>query len=120
MAEPDNWDDDDFEPEVPSGATAVSDKWAGENEEDVKDNWDEDDEETEDKSHVEVKKKKSLKERIAEKEAKRAAELAAKRKKEEEENKPLSPEEALAERLRQQKMAEESDLALAREALNLV
>ena len=29
-------DDEDFEPEVASGATVVSDKWAGEDEEDVK------------------------------------------------------------------------------------
>lgn len=119
-------DADDFEPPAPVGP--ATDKWEGEDDDDVKEAWDaEEDEEKKDKSGsdsgktddvmraVQRKKKKPLAERIAEKEAARAAAEA----KEKEENKVLTKEEKQAEAERLKKIQEEADLKLAKEAFGV-
>nr|SVE76820.1 EOG090X0OQM [Daphnia longispina] len=117
---------EDFEPPVPVPVTAtaiVSDKWEGEDEDEpVKDSWE--DEETENKP-AEVKaaptatKKKSskrLEEKIAEKERKSREEAEA-RKMLQEAN--MTPEERIAEKLRRQKLVEESDFEMAKETFGI-
>merc|ERR1712002_1119051 len=102
---------------VPKNATTANDKWEGEDEDDVKDNWfDEEEEENEDKPGVEeqVKKKKPVRDRIAEKEER------IKREQEEQERmKNLTPEEIASEKARQQKLQEEGDLLLAMDTFGL-
>ncbi|XP_065672480.1 eukaryotic translation initiation factor 3 subunit J isoform X2 [Hydra vulgaris] len=123
------WDDDDF---VPIPATSVENVIAksifdGEDEDDegLKDNWDDEDKEKEKKTEVPVtvpKKKKPLAEKIKEKEEKRKQELLAKQKELEamaESNKELSAEEQLSERIKNQRLQEESDLELAKEAFGV-
>jgi len=122
-----DWDADDFEPDVtPAGGAAMpSDKWDGEDEDDdVKDAWDAESEEEKDEDPnaekvVKVKKKKTLAQKIAEKEE--AAEQARlERLAREEADKELdTPEGKLAEKLRLQKMTEENDLKLAREMMGM-
>ncbi|XP_022902598.1 eukaryotic translation initiation factor 3 subunit J [Onthophagus taurus] len=109
----DSWDDDNFEPQVVMPITIASNKWEGEDEdEDVKDNWEDEDEEKKEEVPAPIQqkpKKKSIQEKIAEKERLRAEELARKRKEEEEDDEDDLPPE---ERLRRQK---ESDLNAALE-----
>jgi len=120
-----DWDADDFEPEVSGAAVPqVSDKWDGEDEDDdVKDAWDAESDEDKGDDGVEkvvkVKKKKTLAQKIAEKEE--AAEQARlERIAEDEANSELNtPEGKLAEKLRMQKMAEDNDLKLAKEMMGL-
>jgi len=121
-----DWDADDFEPDVTAApaVAVVSDKWDGEDEDDdVKDAWDAESEEEKEGENVEkvvkVKKKKTLAQKIAEKEE--AAEQARlERIAQEEANSDLNtPEGKLAEKLRLQKMAEENDLKLAKEMMGL-
>ncbi|CAH2007570.1 unnamed protein product [Acanthoscelides obtectus] len=112
-----SWDDDTFVPsDVPAPTVAVvPNKWEGEDEDDeVKESWEDEDEEKEEKkkeenskTETETKrpKKKSLAERIAEKERLKQEELERRLKDQEED---ISPEE----RLRRQ---QESDLSLALE-----
>ncbi|RUS72491.1 hypothetical protein EGW08_019745 [Elysia chlorotica] len=112
----DDWENADFEPSAP--VQPVTDKWEGEDEDDdVKDNW-EDEEEEEKRADGESKtsgtayqrpKKKPLAERIAEKNKSKLAEDEKK-----EEQKELTPEEKLAERIRLQKIQEEADLNIAK------
>jgi len=107
----------------------VKDRWEGEDEDDVKDNWDDDNEEDDENKPtdngqvnvVPVKKKKSLKEKIAEKEEKKRIEQEQKRKEQEEENDApqLSPEDVAAEKARQRQLQEESDLLLAVETFGV-
>ncbi|XP_071446918.1 eukaryotic translation initiation factor 3 subunit J [Hetaerina americana] len=133
----DEWDNFEPEPKVP---TAV-DKWEGEDEDDdVKDNWEDEEEEKEEKKDVEkqdddlttkaiqVKKsKKNLSEKIEEKErlAKEELEKKLQAKKtiviedDDDEVKPLTPEEKLAEKLHRQKLQEEADLRVAMETFGL-
>ncbi|XP_072038752.1 eukaryotic translation initiation factor 3 subunit J-like isoform X2 [Amphiura filiformis] len=123
-----SWDDDEFDPEAnfqpPTATGQVSDRWEGEDEpEDVKGAWDDDDDEenngTGDENKVKAvqrKKKKKLEDIIKEKEEKRRQEMEEKRKAEEERLKALSPEAEIEERIRRQKLQEESDLQLAKEA----
>jgi len=122
-----DWEAEDFEPGARVAAAVVADKWEGEDEDaDVRDNWDEEDEEEESKTTengdgktaTQTKKKRSLKEIIAEKEEKKRKELEE-RKKQEAEERPLSAAELAAEKLRQQKLQEESDLILAAEAFGV-
>ncbi|CAG9837815.1 unnamed protein product [Diabrotica balteata] len=106
-----SWDDDNFEPTAPTVVPVVSNKWEGEDEEeDVKESWeDEDEEKKEDgKGDTDQKKpkKKSLAEKIAEKERLKREEMERRLREEAEEDIP--PEEKLR---RQQ----ESDLKLALE-----
>ena len=122
------WDDEGFEP--PSQTIAVKDRWEGEDEDDVKDNWDDDNEDDDEGNKptdngqanaVQAKKKKSLKERIAEKEEKKRLEQEQKRKEQEEEEvaQQLSPEELATEKARQRQLQEESDLLLAVETFGV-
>ncbi|CAH1795756.1 unnamed protein product, partial [Owenia fusiformis] len=115
-----DWDADDFEPD--DFSKAPTDKWVGEDEEGVKASWeDEDEEKPEDDAPkaIQVKKKKPLKERIAEKEeqARKAAE--EKRKNEEMAKRKLNPEEMAAEKLRLKRQMEEEDLKIAVETLGI-
>lgn len=124
-----DWDADDFEPEGPAAGVALaaggpSDKWDGEDEDDdVKDAWDaESEEEKEDDGKekvVRVKKKKTLAQKIEEKE--QAAEKARlERLAQEEADKNLdTPEGQHAEKLRIQKMTEQNDLKLAKEMMGI-
>ncbi|XP_018108850.1 eukaryotic translation initiation factor 3 subunit J-like isoform X2 [Xenopus laevis] len=134
MAENDNWDADDFDPEdlnqkgAASGPVTVRDRWDGEDEEeDVKDNWDDEEEaggaaKKEPQITVEQKvpEKKKLLEKIKEKEKlqkQRKEELKKQVQTLESSNTPeLTPEEQLSEKLRLKKLQEDSDLELAKEA----
>uniref|UniRef100_A0A8C7URL0 Eukaryotic translation initiation factor 3 subunit J n=2 Tax=Oncorhynchus mykiss TaxID=8022 RepID=A0A8C7URL0_ONCMY len=123
MADADDWDADNFEPDVaPIKKAVVLDKWEGEDEdEDVKDNWDDEEEEKKaeaKKSEAKVSEKKKLSEKIKEKEnrlRKKQQEL----KKNLDEEEELTPEQQLAEKLKVQKMQEEADLELAKEAFGM-
>lgn len=99
----------------------VVNKWAGEDEEDdIKDSWDADDDEKKDEEKNEkpapIKPKKSLAQKIAEKE-RLQAELEEKKRKEEFDN--MTPEEQAAEKKRLQKLQEEADTKLALESLGM-
>ncbi|MCJ8747222.1 hypothetical protein PDJAM_G00150940 [Pangasius djambal] len=127
MADSDSWDADNFEPNEPlKRAAGLQDRWEGEDEEDdVKDNWDDDDEEEqkveEKKTEVKVPEKKKvitkIKENENEKEKKQ--EELRKRLQEPQANSQLTPEEQAAEKLRLQKLQEESDMALACDAFGV-
>ncbi|CAB1339534.1 unnamed protein product [Coregonus sp. 'balchen'] len=123
MADADDWDADNFEPDVaPIKTAVVLDKWEGEDEdEDVKDNWDDEEEEKKaeaKKAEAKVSEKKKLAEKIKEKENRlRKKQQELKKKLEEEEE--LTPEQQLAEKLKVQKMQEEADLELAKEAFGI-
>ncbi|XP_056647017.1 eukaryotic translation initiation factor 3 subunit J isoform X2 [Diorhabda sublineata] len=106
-----SWDEDTFEPTVPSVVPVASNKWEGEDEEeDVKESWEDEDEEKKEEIKVETEpkkpKKKPLAEKIAEKERLKREEMERRLREEAEED--ISPEEKLR---RQQ----ESDLKLALE-----
>lgn len=128
------WDNDDFEPR--GFRAPVSDKWEGEDEEDdVKDNWEDEDDEKEKPVEITIstggitisddvrafqkKKKRPIAEIIAEKEAQKEKELQEEKEKEVEDKRVKSPNEQAAEKLRQKKLQEESDLKLAKEAFGL-
>ncbi|XP_056606322.1 eukaryotic translation initiation factor 3 subunit J-B [Triplophysa dalaica] len=129
MADSDSWDVDNFEPSEPlkNAAGVLVDKWEGEDEdEDVKDNWDDEEEEKEDEQKVEQNKtevkppeKKKLSAKIKEKENMEKKKLEELKNKETQMSYQLSPEEQLAEKLRLNKLQEEADLELAREAFGL-
>ncbi|XP_054627324.1 eukaryotic translation initiation factor 3 subunit J-B isoform X1 [Dunckerocampus dactyliophorus] len=121
-----DWDADNFEPEEPTQKAAQQDKWEGEDEDDdVKDNWDDEEEEEKkvDVNKTEVSKvseKKKLSEKIKEKEnrfRKRQQELKEKELEVQQEN--LTPEDQLAEKLRVQKLQEDADLELAKDAFGV-
>lgn len=118
-----SWDDEDFEPvKVAAGATTTIDHWDGEDEDDddLKDNWD-DDEEDKDKEGVpksQPKKKKTLAEKIAERDERKRQEAIAKML--QEPDKELSPEEEMEEKLRAQRLQEEADLEIAKDAFGIV
>jgi len=122
------WDDEGFEP--PARTVVAKDRWEGEDEDDVRDNWEDDNEEDEDENKptdngqvnaVAAKKKKSLKERIAEKEEQKRLEQEQRRKELEDEvdDVQLSPAEMAAEKARQRQLQEESDLLLAVETFGV-
>jgi len=118
-----SWDDEDYEPVDASAAVTAADKWDGEDEDDddCKDNWDDEDEETP-KSDVpksQPKKKKTLAEKIAEKEEKKRQE-AIERQQQLEAERDETPEEELERKMREQRLQEESDLELAKEAFGVV
>ncbi|XP_077556091.1 eukaryotic translation initiation factor 3 subunit j [Haemaphysalis longicornis] len=121
----DDWEKEDYEPPAFVKKPPVADRWEGEDEEDVKDNWDDEEEEKESTPPAEAvpavapKKKKPLSQIIQEKEERRRRELEEKRAREEGQRATLTPEEERAERLRQQRMQEEADLQLAKEAFGL-
>ncbi|KAM4676851.1 eukaryotic translation initiation factor 3 subunit J [Discoglossus pictus] len=133
MAEADNWEIDDFEPEEPvvkTGAVTVKDRWEGEDEEeDVKDNWDDEEEaaaaedanKQQPSTEQKVPEKKKLQEKIKEKEKqqKKKQEELKKRLETSEQPPELSSEEQLAEKLRLKKLQEDADLELAKEAFGV-
>ncbi|XP_060525515.1 eukaryotic translation initiation factor 3 subunit J [Cylas formicarius] len=106
-----SWDDEDFEP--PRVVTS-NNKWEGEDEDDdVKESWEDEDEEKKEKEEEEKKaaeakklKKKSLAEKLAEKERLKQEEFERRLKEQQEEE--ISPEEKI-------RMQKESDLKLALE-----
>ncbi|XP_059479654.1 eukaryotic translation initiation factor 3 subunit J [Neocloeon triangulifer] len=116
-----DWDADGFEPKEVTVKAAG--KWDDEDlDDDVKDNWEDDEEEEkkdtekqEEKSSIAPapakKNKKSLSKKIEEKE--RSEQLAM------ESKKPMTPEERLAEKKRQQKLQEEADLRAAIETFGI-
>ncbi|RMB94170.1 hypothetical protein DUI87_28975 [Hirundo rustica rustica] len=127
----DSWDADSFEVVEPVAKRLVpgvaGDRWAGEDEEDdVKDNWDDEEEEeevkeTEVKQEPKVSEKKKIAEKIKEKEKlqKKKQEELKKRLEAPEEQKELTAEEQLADKLRLKKLQEESDLELAKETFGV-
>ncbi|XP_013137529.1 PREDICTED: eukaryotic translation initiation factor 3 subunit J [Papilio polytes] len=117
-----SWDADNFEPKLPTTLTS-SNKWEGEDEEEVvKESWEDEEEEKKDEEKKDLapsqpKPKKKIQDKIAEKERlekEKAERLAAEKALEE-----LTPEQRLAEKLRQQKLQEESDLRLAMETFGV-
>jgi translation initiation factor 3 subunit J len=93
------------------------DKWEGEDEDDdVKDNWD--DEEEEDKQISSEKQEISVKQTALSAKKKKLLKFAEKdrKDKDESESKPRTAEEILADKLEQQRLQEESDLLLAKDA----
>lgn len=117
-----SWDADNFEPKLPTTLTN-SNKWEGEDEEDmVKESWEDEEEEKKDEEKTELpppppKPKKRIQDKIAEKERleREKAERAAAEKAIEE----MTPEQKLAHKLHQQKLQEESDLRLAMETFGV-
>ncbi|XP_058838655.1 eukaryotic translation initiation factor 3 subunit J [Topomyia yanbarensis] len=101
----------------------VANKWDGEDEEEeVKDSWEDEDEveEKKDEEKVETpiaKPKKTLHQKIVEREKQKLEELE--RRKAEQENENMTPEQKLAEKLRLQKLQEESDLKTAMETFGV-
>ena len=107
-----NLDADGFQP----GKVEPTDKWEGEDEEDdIKDAWDKSDSEddiskdsnSEENKITKTKPKKKLADKIAEREALKEKERAARA--------PLTEEERLAEKLRLQKLEENANIQLARD-----
>jgi translation initiation factor 3 subunit J len=93
------------------------DKWEGEDEDDdVKDNWD--DEEEEDKQISSEKQEISVKQTALSAKKKKLLKFAEKdrKDKDESESKPRTAEEILADKLERQRLQEESDLLLAKDA----
>ncbi|XP_027009930.1 eukaryotic translation initiation factor 3 subunit J-B isoform X1 [Tachysurus fulvidraco] len=125
MADSDSWDADNFEADEPiKRPTGLQDRWEGEDEEDdVKDNWDDDEEEEKKKEEEEVEKKTEVKvpakKKLVAKIKEKENEELKKRIEESQAAPELTPEELAAEKLRVQKLQEESDLALAREAFGI-
>jgi len=117
-----DWDAEDFEPPKAESAPKPTDKWEGEDEdEDTKDNWDEDSDaeksEKSESSDAPKKKKKNLAQIIAEKEKRQQEKAEERRKQLEEEKLAETPEQKLAEKLKMQKIQEDSDLLLAEELM---
>jgi translation initiation factor 3 subunit J len=114
------------EPQIPvPKKLGRDDRWEGEDEEeDVKDNWDDDDEVSESQASEDgpkpaPTKKKTLAQKIAEKEEKARQEAEEKRRQREEAEGPKTAEEILADKLEKQRLQEESDLRLAEEAFGI-
>lgn len=122
-----DWDADDFDPDDGGKLSVpkVTDKWDGEDEDDdIKDAWDAESEEEKDDSQkeetvVKVKKKKTLAQKIAEKEEAAAKALEERLAREAEEKELNTPQGKLEEKLRLQKLQEENDLKLAADMLGL-
>ncbi|XP_066514505.1 eukaryotic translation initiation factor 3 subunit J-B-like [Hoplias malabaricus] len=127
MADSDSWDADNFEPSEPvKNTVGLKDRWEGEDEEDdVKDNWDDDEEEEqkvveeEQKTEVKAPEKKKLSAKLKEKDEKARKQEELKKRLQESQAVNLTPEEEAAEKLRLQKLQEESDMALACEAFGV-
>ncbi|XP_056137862.1 eukaryotic translation initiation factor 3 subunit J-A [Lampris incognitus] len=124
MAEADSWDAESFEPDDVKKPVAF-DKWEGEDEEeDVKDNWDDEEEELKDeekKTETTLSTKKKLNEKIKEKEdLQRKKQMELKIQLEEsQDDKELTPEEDLAEKLIEEKLQEDSLVKLDGEAFGV-
>lgn len=125
-----DWDDEEFEPEVPAKGAAAprTDKWEGEDEDDdVKDAWDadSDEEKKEDKKEdtgekaVQKKKKKKLADILAEKEEAKMRELESQQAELDDMEYKNTPEGKLAEKIRLQKLEESRELELAKEMMGI-
>jgi len=109
------WDAEGFQPEK----AQPNDKWDGEDEDDdIKDAWDKSDSEedskkssSDDPKPIKTKPKKRLEEKIAEREALKAQQQAAKA--------PLTEEEKLAEKIRLQKLEESANIQQLRDMCGL-
>lgn len=118
-----SWDDEEFEPGE-AVTRPITDTWDGEDQDDddLKDNWDDEEEEKDSSSSAvpqsQPKKKKKLADIIKEKEEKKKQELLSK-KEEEENKKELTPEDEMEEKLRRQRLQEESDLEIAKDMLGV-
>ncbi|KAL7833699.1 hypothetical protein AOLI_G00286590 [Acnodon oligacanthus] len=127
MADSDSWDADNFEPTEPIKKTpGLQDKWEGEDEEDdVKDNWDDEEEEEQKMEEKKIEEKAPEKKKLNAKHKEKENEKPGKqeelknRLEESQADVQLTLEEQAAEKLRLQKLQEESDLALAREAFGV-
>lgn len=122
-----DWDDEDFEPPSVDKPSIATDQWEGEDEEDdIKDNWDDEDEESKPDPPAEVAaaagepkkgKKKALAKKLKEKEEAAAKAAEAKRLAAIEAAK--TPDEKLADKLLAQKLAQESDLEVAKDTFGV-
>ncbi|XP_046479902.1 eukaryotic translation initiation factor 3 subunit J isoform X1 [Neodiprion pinetum] len=117
----DEWDADNVEAKF--DLAMRSNKWEGEDEEeDVKDSWEDVEEEKKDVEKAaevpkaKAKPKKTLADKIEEREKKTREEAERKAKEKEE---ALTPEERRAEMLRRQRLQEEADLRLAMETFGV-
>ncbi|XP_063386076.1 eukaryotic translation initiation factor 3 subunit J [Cydia fagiglandana] len=115
-----SWDAENFEPKLPTTLTS-SNKWEGEDEEEtVKESWEDEEEEKKDEEKLPPpppKPKKKIADKIAEKERlerEKAERLAAEKVEAE-----MTPEQKLVEKLKRQKLQEESDLRLAMETFGI-
>lgn len=109
-------------------AKADVNKWAGEDEDDVKDSWEDEEEEEEEEKKDEskgedtptksAKPKKTAQQKLLEKE-KLKQEEEERLRREEEAEASLTPEQKLAEKRRLQKLEEENDLKTAMETLGI-
>ncbi|ESP05570.1 hypothetical protein LOTGIDRAFT_228100 [Lottia gigantea] len=116
----DSWDSEEFT--VNDFSVKKTDKWEGEDEDDIKDSWEDDESKKEVPPEMKAyqrPKKKSLEQRLAEKEAALAAKKEEVRLEIEEKHKSSTPEGKMAEKQRIKKMQEESDLKLAKEAFGI-
>lgn len=120
-----DWDDEDFEPTSVDKPAVRTDQWEGEDEdEDIKDNWDDDDDDNKNANDAtppkqaesgepKLSKKKALAKKLKEKdeaaEAKRLAAAEAAK----------TPEEKLSDKLLAQKLAQESDLEVAKDTFGV-
>jgi len=112
------WDEEKISALAEVAKSQGRDKWEGEDEDDdVKDNWDDEDEEPTSESltgdvpkpkPAAPNRKNKLAQKIAEKEAKAMAM-----------RKPMTAEEEIAEKMLQQKLQEEADLNMGREAFGI-
>uniref|UniRef100_A0A182Q8E3 Eukaryotic translation initiation factor 3 subunit J n=1 Tax=Anopheles farauti TaxID=69004 RepID=A0A182Q8E3_9DIPT len=104
-------------------AKADVNKWAGEDEDDVKDNWEDDDEEEEKKDEPKqdtpTNQNAKSKKAAQQKEKLKKEELERLRREQEEAEANMTPEERLAEKRRLQKLQEENDLKTAMETLGI-
>lgn len=119
----DTWDSEISEINIKAIPSVKNTKWEGEDvEEDVMDSWDQetDDDDQEQKAAPPPpqpsKKNKKIGEKFEEREKKKAEQMARLK----EEVKPMTPEEKVAEKLKQQKLQEEADLKLAKEVFGVI
>ncbi|RZF41540.1 hypothetical protein LSTR_LSTR000254 [Laodelphax striatellus] len=113
MSGDDKWDADFQQSTLPMGL--VSHQWEGEDEDDIKDSWDDPEEDENEAKEAEAAAIKAKNEAKKLEEKKKKA-LEAKLK-EEKRLEDMTPEERFAEKLKRQKLQEESDLQLAKEMI---
>ncbi|XP_034246854.1 eukaryotic translation initiation factor 3 subunit J [Thrips palmi] len=116
----DDWDADNYQPPEPTiPKTAAVNKWEGEDEdEDVKDNWEDDDEEEKKDSEKPPEPVKSAASKKPQKNLAQKIQMAEEKERLEKERaqqlRNLTPAELQAEKIRQRKLQEESELELVK------
>ncbi|XP_022199038.1 eukaryotic translation initiation factor 3 subunit J [Nilaparvata lugens] len=113
MSGDDKWDADFQQSTLSMGL--VSQQWEGEDEDDIKDCWDDPEEEENEAKEAEAAALKAKLEKEQKDKKKKLQE--AKSLKEEKRLEDMTPEERFAEKLKRQKLQEESDLQLAKEMI---